>query len=60
MVMLSPYAGAALDPPLWTVVPNKALSPSQGDYAKAIEYHTQDLAIAKEVGVSCSEVLQRR
>ena len=23
---------------------------SQGHYAKAIEYHTQDLAIAKEVG----------
>jgi hypothetical protein len=23
---------------------------SQGDYAKAIEYHTQRLAIAKEVG----------
>ena len=23
---------------------------SQGDYAKAIEYHTQDLEIAKEVG----------
>jgi len=25
-VMQSPCAGAALDPPLWTVVPNKALS----------------------------------
>ena len=24
-------AGAALDPPLWTVVPNKALSPSLSD-----------------------------
>ena len=26
MVMRSPCAGAALDPPLWTIVPNKALS----------------------------------
>ena len=26
VVMRSPCAGAALDPPLWTVVPNKALS----------------------------------
>ena len=26
VVMRSPCVGAALDPPLWTVVPNKALS----------------------------------
>ena len=29
---------------------------SQGDYAKAIKYHTQDLAIAKEVGDRAGEV----
>ncbi len=28
---------------------------SQGDYAKAIKYHTQDLAIAKEVGDRAGE-----
>ena len=28
---------------------------SQGDFAKAIEYHTQDLAIAKEVGDRAGE-----
>ena len=28
---------------------------SMGDYAKAIEYHTQDLAIAKEVGNRAGE-----
>jgi tetratricopeptide (TPR) repeat protein len=28
---------------------------SQGDYAKAIEHHTQDLAIAKEVGNRAGE-----
>ena len=28
---------------------------SQGDYAKAIEYHMQDLAIAKEVGDRAGE-----
>ena len=28
---------------------------SQGDYAKAIAYHTQDLAIAKEVGDRAGE-----
>jgi hypothetical protein len=26
VVMRSPCAGTALDPPLWTIVPNKALS----------------------------------
>jgi len=28
---------------------------SKGDYAKAIEYHTQDLSIAKEVGDRAGE-----
>jgi tetratricopeptide (TPR) repeat protein len=28
---------------------------SQGDYAKAIEYHTQHLSIAKEVGDRAGE-----
>ena len=28
---------------------------SQGDYAKAIDYHTRDLAIAKEVGDRAGE-----
>jgi hypothetical protein len=44
--MQSPCAGAALDPPLWTIVPNKvALS------------HTHTLSLSPAAQVACTEAL---
>ena len=53
VVMRSPCAGAALDPPLWTVVPNKALSLS---LSLSLSTHSAHPELEKGPGLRLSTV----